>query len=150
MEIVEKRGLVADGWFVSVTTIPLVGTIRQFERISYGLGQRYHYFDEISLLFETTLHSFRPRYVVLAIAELSRTINEISSIMITLSKPCGHLRQLYAPKRRFWIAERTFGTHFQSTFQRVSTRFGLRSFEITSKMRSQMFVRTSKLFVWGA
>ncbi len=48
------------------------------------------------------------------------------------------------PKRRFWIAERTFGNDFQSSFQRVSTRFGLRYFEITSKMRSQMFVRTSK------
>ncbi len=44
------------------------------ERISYGLGQRYHYFDEISWLFETTRQHFRPRYVVLAIAELSRTI----------------------------------------------------------------------------
>jgi hypothetical protein len=44
------------------------------ERISYGLGQRYHYFDEISLFFETTRQYFRPRYVVLAIAELSRTI----------------------------------------------------------------------------
>jgi hypothetical protein len=46
-----------------------------FERISYGLGQRYHYLDEISILFETTRKHFRPRYVVLAIAELSRTIS---------------------------------------------------------------------------
>jgi hypothetical protein len=30
--------------------------------------------DEISLLFETTQQHFRPRYVVLVIAELSRTI----------------------------------------------------------------------------
>jgi hypothetical protein len=30
-------------------------------------------FDEITLLFETTHQNFRPRYVVLAIAELSRT-----------------------------------------------------------------------------
>jgi hypothetical protein len=44
------------------------------ERISYGLGQRYHYFDEISLFFETTRQHFRPRYVVLATAEVSETI----------------------------------------------------------------------------
>ncbi len=51
-----------------------VGNSPLLERISYGLGQRYHYFDEISLLFETTRQHFRPRYVVLAIAELPRTI----------------------------------------------------------------------------
>ena len=33
------------------------------------------------------------------------------------------------PKRRFWMAERTFGNVFYKYFQRVSTRFGLGSFE---------------------
>jgi hypothetical protein len=65
-----------------------------FERISYGLGRHYHYFDEISILFETTRQYFRPRNVVLAIAEFSRTITRFHQIMITLSKPCGHFRQL--------------------------------------------------------
>jgi CRP-like cAMP-binding protein len=45
------------------------------ERISYGLGQHHHYFDEMSLLFETTRQHCRPRNVVLAIAEFSRTIS---------------------------------------------------------------------------
>ncbi len=50
-------------------------------------------FDEISLLFETTRRYFRPRYVVLAIAELSRAITIFHQMMITLSMPCGHFRQ---------------------------------------------------------
>ncbi len=46
-----------------------------------------------SLLFETTRRYFRPRYMVLAIAELSRTITRFHQMMITLSMPCGHFRQ---------------------------------------------------------
>ncbi len=49
------------------------------ERISYGLGQRYHNFDEISLLFETTHWYFRPRYVVLSDCREVSNNNEISS-----------------------------------------------------------------------
>ena len=56
---------------------------------------------------------------------------------------------LFSPNEDFGSPNEHLGTHFRSTFQRVSTRFGLRSFEITSKMHSQMFVRTSKIFVWG-
>ncbi len=42
--------------------------------MSAWLGQRYHYFDEISWLYETTPQSLGPRYVVWNVAELSRTI----------------------------------------------------------------------------
>ncbi len=51
-------------------------------------------FDEISILFETTRQHFRPRNVVLSIAELSRTTSRFHQIMITLSKPCGHFGHL--------------------------------------------------------
>ena len=51
------------------------------------------------------------------------------------------------PKRRFWWPNERLGTHFRSTFQRASTRFGLRSLEINFEMRSQMLVRPSKIFV---
>ena len=54
----------------SSTTHPIFGT--NLLRIWITLSS----FDEISLLFETTHQHFRPRYVVLAIAESSRTITK--------------------------------------------------------------------------
>ncbi len=63
---------------------------------------------------------------------------------------CNHLAKFMLPKRSFWMAERTFRNAFRVLFKWVSTRFGLRSFESASKMRSQMFIRTSKIFVRGA
>ncbi len=63
--------------------------------------------------------------------------------------------QLYAPQTKILDGRRIGRTNvweriFEVLFKGVSTRFGLRSFESSSKMRSQMFIRTSKIFVWGA
>jgi len=39
---------------------------------------------------------------------------------------------------------------FEALFKRVSTGFGLQTLKSASKMRSEMFVRPSNIFVWGA
>jgi hypothetical protein len=84
----KKRGLAADGcnvvqamdiwdiypknqlnsWFTVLTR-----RLNQSE-MSAWLGQRHHYFDRISWLFETTQQSLGPLNVVWNVGELSRTI----------------------------------------------------------------------------
>jgi hypothetical protein len=60
-----------------------------------------------------------------------------------------NLRKFMLPKRRFWKAEQTFqyafSKHF-STFCRPNPV--LTSLKSASKMRTEMFVRPSKIFVW--
>jgi hypothetical protein len=64
-----------------------------------------------------------------------------------------HLPSLHfmLPKRRFWNAELTFQSacskHF-STF--CSPNLVLTTLKSAAKKRSEMFVRPSKIFVWGA
>ena len=61
------------------------------------------------------------------------------------------LLELYAPQTKILDGRTNVWERiFEVLFKGVSTRFGLRSFESTSKMRSQMFIRTSKISVWGA
>jgi hypothetical protein len=50
----------------------VVDSFHESSEMSAWLGQRHHYFDEISLLFETTQQSLGPRYVVWNVGELSR------------------------------------------------------------------------------
>ena len=50
----------------------MVDSFHESSEMSAWLGQRHHYFDEISLLFETTQQSLGPRYVVWNVGELSR------------------------------------------------------------------------------
>jgi len=54
------------------------------------------------------------------------------------------------PKRRFWNADQTFGNVFSKQFSnKRSPKLVLTYVKSALKMRSQMFDRRSKIFVWG-
>ena len=55
------------------------------------------------------------------------------------------------PKRRIWKAEQTLGTYFQGTFHiREYWVWATFIWKVLWKMRSRIFDRPSKFFVWGA
>jgi hypothetical protein len=78
--------------------------------------------------------------------------NHLANILqkIVASQENQYIRILCSPNEDFGGPTNVWERIFEALFKGVSTRFGLRYFEITSKMRSKMFVRTSKIFVWGA
>ncbi len=56
--------------------------------------------------------------------------------------------QVYAPKRRFWKAGRTFQNAVSKHFSRVWVLYlGYKTLKSASKPRSETFVRPSKIFV---
>jgi hypothetical protein len=76
--------------------------------------------------------------------QLSEQSKDLGNIIILFM-------QFYAPQTKILDGRTSVWERIlEVLFKWVSTRFGLRSFESTSKMRSKMFVRTSKNFVWGA
>jgi hypothetical protein len=64
---------------------------------------------------------------------------------------CNHLAKFMLPKRRFSKAEPTFRTVFSKHFSMVSRPNGVLTYVKSAlKTRSEIFVPSSKIFVWGA
>ena len=60
-------------------------------------------------------------------------------------------RTLSIPNEDFWKAEQTFQSAFSKHFSRVWVPdLGYETLKSASKTHSEMFVRPSKIFVWGA
>ncbi len=78
----------------------------KLSEMSTWLGQRYHYFDEISWLFDTTRQSLGPRNVVWNIGELSRTITRFHQNNDNVVK----VRRRFVRKRGR-VADGGFGEH---------------------------------------
>ena len=62
-----------------------------------------------------------------------------------------YLQKFTPPKRRFGKAEQTFQNTFSKHFSRAWVLdLGYKTLKSASKTRSEMFVRSSEIFVWGA
>ena len=103
----------------------------EFTRVEQSVA--YAFLNEFSI-------SGRPKRVLTPLKSTSKTHTQR---FVPPSK-------IMVPKRRFWKAEKTLGNVFSKNFSNErSPNLVLTYVKSALKIRSRMFVRPSKIFVWG-